>query len=142
MSIRTILLTTAAVALLSLNGSGVAFAKNGVEDQMTDQADSHQDGSMPEVEDGPSDIADQPEVEDSPADVGSEPENEVDDSPGAVEDQPETEVEDTPDQAEDQPGTEVEDSPGGVENEPGNTEVEPSDDDAGAPATTAPSGTP
>ena len=42
MSIRTILLTTAAVALLSINGSGAAFAKNGADDQQTEQADTHQ----------------------------------------------------------------------------------------------------
>ena len=136
MSLRAILLTTAAVVLLSLNGSGVAFAKNGADDQQSDQADSHLEDSVPDAEDEPGDVADEPEVEDSPDDAADEPENEVEDAPG-VEDEPENEVEDTPG-TDDDSGTDVEDAPGDVENEPGDTGSEPADDnndDAAAPPT-------
>jgi hypothetical protein len=128
MSLRTILLTTAAVALLSINGSGVAFAKNGADDQQTDQADSHLEDSVPDAEDAPGDVANEPEVEDAP-------ENEVEDSPG-VDDAPENEVEDTPG-TDDDSGTEVEDPSGEVEDEPATPETEPADgqdDDAPPPA--------
>ena len=129
MSLRTILLTTAAVALLSINGSGVAFAKNGADDQQTDQADSHLEDSVPDAEDAPGDVANEPEVEDTPDDVADQPENEVEDAP-------ENEVEDTPG-TDDDSGTKVEDPSGEVEDEPAAPETEPADgqdDDAPPPA--------